>query len=74
MKISYDREVDAVSVTLRKGVVARTVEISPEIMLDFDVDGNPLYLEILGASDKLSKKDLSHVTIGSVQVPFAIPA
>ena len=74
MKINYDREVDAVSVTLRKGVVSRTVEISPEIMMDYDVDGNPLYLEILGASDKLSKKDLSHVTIGSVQVPLATPA
>lgn len=74
MKISYDKEVDAVSVTLRKGVVSRTVEISPEIMMDYDIDGNPLYIEILGASDKLGKKDLSHITIGSVQVPFAVTA
>jgi uncharacterized protein YuzE len=74
MKISYDKEVDAISVTLRKGRVDRTVEISPEIMLDYDVDGNPLYLEILGASEKLGKKDLSHITVGSVQVPFAVPA
>jgi len=74
MKINYDKEVDAVSVTLRKGKVDRTVEIAPEIMLDFDAEGNPLYLEILGASDKLSKKDLAHVTIGGVQVPFALPA
>jgi uncharacterized protein YuzE len=72
MKINYDKEVDAFSVTLRKGVVSRTVEISPEIMLDFDAEGNPLYLEILGASEKLGKKDLPHITIGSVQVPFAI--
>ena len=40
MKISYDKEVDAISVTLRKGKVDRTVEISPEIMLDYDVNGN----------------------------------
>ena len=72
MKISYDKEVDAISVTLRKGKVDRTVEISPEIMLDYDVDGNPLYLEILGASEKLGKKDLSYITVGSVQVPFAV--
>lgn len=70
MKISYDKEVDAVSVTLRKGKVDRTVEISPEILLDFDVDGNPLYLEILGASYKLNKKDLTHVTVGSVNIPL----
>ena len=73
MKISYDKKVDAISLTFRKGKVDCTVEISPEIMMDYDVDGNPLYLEILGASDKLGKKDLSHITIGSVQVPFATP-
>jgi uncharacterized protein YuzE len=72
MKINYDKEVDAVSVTLRKGKVDRTIEIAPEILLDFDADGNPLYLEILGASDKLSKKDLSHVMVGSVQVPISV--
>jgi uncharacterized protein YuzE len=41
MKINYDKEVDALSVTLRKGTVARTIEISPEIMVDFDSLGNP---------------------------------
>jgi uncharacterized protein YuzE len=71
MKINYDKEVDAVSMTLRKGKVARTVEISPEIMLDFDIDGNPLYLEILGASNKFDTKNLSHITVGSTLVPFA---
>ena len=71
MKINYDKEVDAVCVTLRKGKVARTVEISPEIMLDFDVEGNPLYLEILGASNKIDAKGLAHIKVGSVLVPLA---
>ena len=31
MKIDYDATVDALSVTLRKGKVDRTVEIAPEI-------------------------------------------
>jgi uncharacterized protein YuzE len=70
MKINYDKEVDALSVTLRKGEVARTVEISPEIMVDFDNAGNPLYIEILDASIKIGKKAMNHVTIGSVHVPF----
>ena len=39
MKINYDATVDALSVTLRKGKVDRTVEIAPEIMIDFDMNG-----------------------------------
>ena len=70
MKINYDKTVDALSVTLRKGKVARTIEISPEIMIDFDSAGNPLYLEILDASNKVGKKEMNHITIGSVQVPL----
>ncbi len=71
MKINYDKDVDALSVTLRKGKVARTVEISPEILIDFDSAGNPLYLEILDASSKVGKKEMDHVTIGSINVPLA---
>jgi|GEM_PF-519161 len=74
MKINYDKEIDAISVTLRKGKVARTVEISPEIMLDFDSAGNPLYLEIIGASEKVGKKDLTHIMVGSVNIPFVTKA
>ncbi len=71
MRINYDKDVDALSVTLRKGKVARTIEISPEILIDFDSAGNPLYLEILDASTKIGKKEMDHITIGSVQVPLA---
>jgi uncharacterized protein YuzE len=71
MKINYDKDVDALSVTLRKGEVARTVEISPEIMVDFDSAGNPLYIEILDASIKVGKKAMQHITIGKLQIPFA---
>lgn len=74
MKINYDKEVDALSVTLRKGTVARTIEISPEIMVDFDSLGNPLYIEILDASIKVGKKAMSHINVGGVQVPFAVVA
>ena len=68
MKITYDKEVDALSMTLRKGKVAKTVEVSPEILVDFDEAGNPLYLEILDASRKVGKKEMNHVTIGSAHI------
>jgi uncharacterized protein YuzE len=71
MKINYDPAVDALSVTLRKGVVARTVEIAPEIMIDFDKEGRPLYLEILDASVKIGKTNMNSIRIGKTSVPFA---
>ncbi len=65
MKISYDKEVDALNVSLRPGRVAETREISPEILLDVDRDGNPLYLEILGASEKIGKKNFGKIIVGN---------
>lgn len=64
MKITYDKEVDALNVVLRTGKVAETREISPEILLDLDKDGNPLYLEIIGASEKIGKKNFGKVVVG----------
>ena len=64
MKITYDKEVDALNVVLRTGKVAETREISSEILLDLDKDGNPLYLEIIGASEKIGKKNFGKVMVG----------
>ena len=50
MEITYDPKADALNLTFKKGKVAKTVEISPEINLDLDKENKPLYLEIIGAS------------------------
>ena len=70
MKLNYDSQIDALSVTLRKGKVNRTVEIAPEIMLDFDKDGKPLYLEILDVSTKIGKSSINSIKIGNTTVPL----
>lgn len=70
MKITYDKEIDALSMTLRKGKVAKTVEVSPEILVDFDEAGNPLYLEILDASRKIGTKEMNQVTVGTAHIPL----
>ena len=59
MEITYDKEVDALNITLRSGRVAKTVEVSPEIFLDLDINDQPLYLEIIGASEKVGRKNFS---------------
>lgn len=64
MKISYNKEVDVLDIALKKGKVARTAEISPEVLVDFDKKGDPLYIEIIGASEKLGKENFGSVKVG----------
>ena len=72
MKITYDKNVDALNVILRSGSVAKTLEIAPEIMLDFDKNGKPLYIEILGASEKIGKKNFGKVTVGKQNLSLSL--
>ena len=72
MKITYDKQVDALNITLKAGLVAKTLELSPEVFLDLDKKGNPLYLEILDASERIGKKNFSKITIGKKL--FDLPA
>jgi len=74
MKITYDKSVDALNVILRSGSVAKTLEIAPEIMLDFDKNGKPLYIEILGASEKIGKKNFGRVTVGKQRLSLPLVA
>ena len=71
MKITYDKKVDALNLTLKVGKVAKTVEVAEDIFLDVDKNGNPLYLEILGAREKIGTHNFSTVTIGGKS--FRIP-
>lgn len=67
MKFTYDKTADAVNITLREGRVARTVELAPEVNLDLDQKGRPLYLEILGAREKLGAKGTDEVLVSTVE-------
>lgn len=63
MKIIYDPYVDALSITFRKGAVRKTVELAPEVLLDVDAKFRPLYLEILGAKEKIGKDSAGEVVM-----------
>ncbi|MBU4332053.1 hypothetical protein KKD19_01765 [Patescibacteria group bacterium] len=47
------------------------MELAPEIVLDLDKSGNPLYLEIIGASERIGQKRVSEVTMRHL-VPQAV--
>ena len=66
MEITYDSKVDALNITFRKGDVFKTVELAPEILLDLDKLDRPLYLEIIGAREKIGAKQVSEFTMRSL--------
>ena len=57
MRTTYDPEADAMFLSLGpEGMTsARTEEVAPGIMLDFDKDGRVIGIEVLDVSDRMSK-------------------
>ncbi len=59
MKVTYDKEADAMRISLNKGKVCKTRHISEWVLADVDKKGKVLGIEILFASTQLSKKDIA---------------
>ena len=53
--INYDPSTDALYVVTREGEEEEFVEISPDINVELDSEGKVIGIEILNASDALSK-------------------
>ena len=66
MKMKYDKKVDAVYIELAKGMYSRTRKISDAVLVDEDVKGKPLGIEILDATKNISAFD-PHKTQISIQ-------
>jgi len=66
MKIVYDSKADALNIAFRDGKVKRTLEIAPEINLDVDARSRPLYLEIIGAKEKIGVHNTEEITMRNI--------
>jgi uncharacterized protein YuzE len=53
VKVTYDPEVDVLSVLLAEGVVEESDESKPGVILDYDAKGHLVGLEILNASKRV---------------------
>ena len=53
MKIDYDNKIDAKYVSFKEGKIHETQVLKEWLMLDLDMDGNVLGVEILNASKNL---------------------
>ena len=66
MKITHDREVDALYVYFTKGKIAKTLKLGPNFLADVDKKNNIVGLEVLDASKYLArKKDRVQISIGN---------
>ena len=74
MEITYVKVVDALSLSLRTGAVAKTLEVAPEILVAMDKNGNTLSVEILGASEKIGKKNFGKVIVGRRSLALPVSA
>jgi len=58
MKISYYADTDSLYIDLSSKKSAESQEVSPGVVLDYDVDGNLVGIDIDNASSKLELKEL----------------
>lgn len=74
MKITYDKEVDAMYVYFRKGRISKTLEIGANFLADLDSRGNILGMEILNASKYISeRREKPRISIGSKSFSLPVP-
>ena len=53
MRVIYDAQTDTLTIILSEASVAESDEDKPGIILDYDVDGNVVSLEVLDASRRV---------------------
>lgn len=68
MKINYDKIADAIYFSLKKGRVAKTLEMNERLIVDVDKKGNILGIEMLDASNQLPKDSLKKGIASGVPV------
>jgi uncharacterized protein YuzE len=62
MKITYDREGDALYIQLRDVSATESVDIEEGVVADLDEDGHVIGFEVLDAKERLSAEDLSNIS------------
>jgi uncharacterized protein YuzE len=69
MRVRYDEEADALYIKLQEGGYHESDEIKDGFILDYDIDGNIIGIEILDASSHLAVADLSTVDFEITRPP-----
>ncbi len=70
MKITYDKEADALYLYFQEGTFSRTKEVGEGIILDMGKKNKILGIEILDASKRIKPKNISYLNF---QIPVEMP-
>ncbi|MFN8498771.1 MAG: DUF2283 domain-containing protein [Anaerolineae bacterium] len=62
MKVTYDREADAMYIVFRDVQVAKTSHVQPGVILDYAADGELVGMEILSASRRMEDPQVIEYT------------
>ena len=62
MKITYDPEADALYIEVHSGEIDDSLDIEDGVTADLDKEGHLLGLEILDASKRMTKEELTSVS------------
>lgn len=65
MKVFYDPEVDIVRIIFSDAAISESDEDKPGVIIDYDVDGNIVGMEIIEASRRVEKP-------GSIEFEIAV--
>ncbi|OGI69141.1 hypothetical protein A3A09_02250 [Candidatus Nomurabacteria bacterium RIFCSPLOWO2_01_FULL_42_20] len=68
MKITYDKQADAMYLQFQKGVFLRNKEVDEGIILDIGKGNKILGIEILDASKRIKPKNLNYLNF---QIPIS---
>ena len=63
MKITFDKEADAVYIEFSSGEFASNKKIDDDTIIDLDKDGKILGIEILSVSKRIPQDFLSDITV-----------
>ncbi len=69
MKVTYDESVDILTIRLRDGEYDESDEVVEGMIVDFDMAGKPMAIELLNASALLGQID--RVMLAHARVPQA---
>ena len=52
MKVKYDPDADAMNINLKRGDVAKTIELDENVIIDLDKSGEILTIEVLFVKER----------------------
>jgi len=68
MRIEYDREANALYIQMQEKHVAKTKEIEPGVLVDFDEQNNLIGIEMLDVTERFALSDIVNIHVENLPI------